>query len=203
LIWHAEALNSLDPETGKVYWSESLEPAYNMAITAPVKLGDYLYASGIGGKAKLLKLAQDKPAATLVWEGKRDTAVYCANATPFLEDGLIYGSDCMTGHLRGVELETGKRLWETLEPVAAKRPVGHGTVFLVKNGGRFVLMSETGHLILAKLSPKGYEEVSRAKILEPTSDAFGRDVVWSHPAFARQCVFARNDKEIVCVSLAK
>jgi hypothetical protein len=27
-------------------------------------------------------------------------------------------------------------------------------------------------------------------------------VVWSHPAFANRCVFARNDKEMVCVSLA-
>jgi len=27
-------------------------------------------------------------------------------------------------------------------------------------------------------------------------------VWWSHPAFANRCVFARNDKELVCVSLA-
>jgi outer membrane protein assembly factor BamB len=26
--------------------------------------------------------------------------------------------------------------------------------------------------------------------------------VWSHPAFANQCVYMRNDKEMVCVSLA-
>jgi hypothetical protein len=30
----------------------------------------------------------------------------------------------------------------------------------------------------------------------------GRNVVWSHPAYADKCVFARNDKEIVCASLA-
>jgi hypothetical protein len=29
-----------------------------------------------------------------------------------------------------------------------------------------------------------------------------RNVVWSHPAFADRMMFARNDKEIVCVSLA-
>jgi hypothetical protein len=28
-------------------------------------------------------------------------------------------------------------------------------------------------------------------------------VVWSHPAFANRCVFARNNQEIVCVSLAQ
>ena len=33
--------------------------------------------------------------------------------------------------------------------------------------------------------------------------AEGRDVVWSHPAFAAQCIFARNDRELVCYKLAK
>ena len=56
---------------------------------------------------------------------------------------------------------------------------------------------------IAKLSPKGYEEVSRWKMQEPTSKAFGRDVVWSHPAYANRCCFARNDKEMVCVGLGK
>jgi hypothetical protein len=53
------------------------------------------------------------------------------------------------------------------------------------------------------LSPKGYREVCRTKILEPTGTAMGRAVVWSHPAFADKCVFARNDTELVCYSLAK
>jgi hypothetical protein len=39
-------------------------------------------------------------------------------------------------------------------------------------------------------------------ILEPVQEARGRQVVWSHPAFAERCVFARNDKEMVCISLA-
>ena len=55
----------------------------------------------------------------------------------------------------------------------------------------------------ARLSPAGYEEMDRAKILDTTSFARGRDVVWSHPAFADRCLFARNDREIVCVSLAE
>jgi outer membrane protein assembly factor BamB len=202
LIWHAEALNGLDPETGKVYWSVPLEPDYGMAIPAPRKWRDYLFAGGIGNKAVLLRLAADKPAVKEVWRGEKDTAVYPVNSTPFLEDGIIYGVD-QPGQLRAVKLQTGERLWETLAPTTGRRAAPSGTAFLVKNGDRFVLMSETGHLILARLSPKAYEEISRAKILEPTGNAFGRDVVWSHPAFAHRCVFARNDKELVCVSLAE
>ncbi|MBX7106201.1 MAG: pyrrolo-quinoline quinone, partial [Gemmataceae bacterium] len=74
--------------------------------------------------------------------------------------------------------------------------------FLVRNGDRFILFTETGHLLFAKLTPQGYEEVSRWKMLEPTGATFGRTLVWSHPAFADKCVFGRNDKEIICVSLA-
>ena len=96
----------------------------------------------------------------------------------------------------------------TQQPVTGKqdkdeRPVNSGTAFLVKNGDRYFLFAETGHLIIARLSPTGYEEIVRAKLLDTTNECFGRPVVWSHPAFANKCVYARNDKEIVCYSLAK
>ena len=88
--------------------------------------------------------------------------------TPFVEDGTIYGFD-QPGQLRAVDLKTGKRLWETLEPLSAKKaPVHSGTGFLVKNGTRFWLFTERGELILCKLSREKYEEIGRAKLLEPT-----------------------------------
>lgn len=202
LIWHPDSINSLDPETGNLYWSVPLQPAYGMSITAPRQLGDYLFASGIGDQGLLLKLAKDKPGAEVVWKGTKKTAVYCANSTPFLEDDMIYGCECSQGQLRGVRLSDGERLWETFAPTTGKDRGGHGTAFIVKNGDRFFLLSETGHLIIAKLSPKGYDEISRCKLLEPTSNAFGRTVLWSHPAYANRCIFARNDQELVCASLA-
>jgi len=73
----------------------------------------------------------------------------------------------------------------------------------VKNGDRYFLSTEAGDLIIAKLSPKGYEEVSRAHLLEPTTEAQGRKVDWSHPAYADKCIFVRNDTELVCASLAQ
>jgi hypothetical protein len=77
------------------------------------------------------------------------------------------------------------------------------TAFIVKNEGRFFIFTEKGELINAKLSPKGYDEVSRTKLLEPTTTASGRKVVWTHPAFANGCIYVRNDQKIVCVSLKK
>jgi outer membrane protein assembly factor BamB len=68
---------------------------------------------------------------------------------------------------------------------------------------QWVLFNDDGELILADLSPSGYKENARAKILSADTPSMGgRTVVWSHPAFANRCVFARNDKELICVSLA-
>jgi outer membrane protein assembly factor BamB len=201
LIWHAQAINGLDPETGKVYWSVPLVPDYGMSIMTPRQLGDRLFAGGMGDKSVLLKLAADKPAAEEVWRGSKTTSLAPVNMTPFLEDGHLYGVDTK-GELRCLKLDTGERLWQTYAATTGNRFAQSGTAFLIKNGDRFFIPNEKGDLIIARLSPKGYEEVSRCHLLEPTSDAFGRQVVWSHPAFANRCVYARNDKELVCVSLA-
>ncbi|MFO0936523.1 MAG: PQQ-binding-like beta-propeller repeat protein [Gemmataceae bacterium] len=217
IIWHAAAINGLNPETGEVYWSHSIKPNSGMSIMAPCVSGDLLFAGGNGGAQCVLRLRKDKPAADLVWSQnavamgrKPETSRGIApiNMTPFAEGGVIYGVD-QPGMLRAFKPETGERLWWTFMPVIGKdedeefKGAGAGTAFIVKNGDRYFLFAETGHLIIAKLTPKGYEEISRAKILEQTGSTFGRKLVWSYPAFANQCVFARNDKEIVCYSLAK
>jgi outer membrane protein assembly factor BamB len=216
VIWHAQAINGLDPLTGQQLWSVDLEPMFGMAIMCPRQAGNKLFAAGIGGAGVVLQLDGAKQTATPIWQEAVDKAkgmapkprgLYPVNMTPFIEGGTIYGVD-QPGMLRAVELDTGKKLWFTFKPVLGKeedenfRGGGSGTAFVVKNGDRFFLFNELGELVIAKLSPKEFTEISRAKILEPTGAAFGRKVVWSHPAFAHKCGFFRNDKEIICVSLA-
>lgn len=203
LIWDADKLNSLNPETGKLYWSKPLKPSYGMSIMAPQVEGDLLFASGIGKVGAVFRLFDDKPGAELVWTGSAKNAIYCANSTPRLGDGVIYGVDCDTGMLMAASLKDGDRLWQTAEPTSRTPRGRHGTAFLVRHDDRDFLFSETGDLILARLSPEKYEELGRFHLLDATGECFGREVVWSHPAFANRCVFARNDREIVCVSLAK
>jgi len=212
LIWDADNLNSLEPGTGKTFWSQPLKPMYGMSIMAPqvadTKVGRVLFASGIGRVAALYKLDAAKPAASLLWRGEPKSAVYCANSTPFIEGDTLYGCDCDTGMLTAVDLTAGGRLWETPAPtMGGARRGKHGTAFLVQypaaGRGRTWIFSETGDLILARLTPEKYEELGRMHLLDPTNECFGRDVVWSHPAFAGRCIFARNDRELVCVSAAE
>jgi outer membrane protein assembly factor BamB len=217
VIWHGHALNGLDPLTGKTYWTVGLEPLFGMSIMAPRQAGDRLFAAGIGGAAAVLKLDPDKPTVSVLWQEAADKdmtrkpkahGLSPVNMTPVIDNGTIYGVD-QPGMLRAVELETGKKLWFTHKPVIGReepedyKGAGSGTAFLVKNRDRYFLFAETGELVIAKLSPKGYEELSRTKLVEPTGSAFGRKVVWSHPAFANKCVFVRNDKELACFSLAE
>lgn len=199
LIFHPQSLNSLNPENGEVYWSFQMEPAYDMSIIAPIRYENFLYTTALQGTSLLLKLDPDRPAATEVWRGN---GVFPDHNPPLIVDGHIYGVD-VKGHLRCIELESGQRLWESLATAPNGRPASSTTGFIVKNNDHYYLMTEQGELIIAKLSPAGYEELDRAKILQPTAQTGNRDVVWSHPAFADRCVFARNDKEIVCYSLAK
>jgi outer membrane protein assembly factor BamB len=207
IIWHPESVNSLDPETGRVYWSVPFAVRSGLTIPTPRTLGDRLFLSAFYNGPLMLRLTPDRSGATVLWKGRksseRDTdGLHAIMATPFLDEHHIYGV-CSYGQLRCLKADTGERLWGTL---AATTNDGKETrwanAFLVRNGRRFFLFNEKGDLIIARLSPAGYEEISRAHLLEPTNSDPGRAVVWSHPAFANQSIYARNDKEIVCASLA-
>jgi len=66
-----------------------------------------------------------------------------------------------------VELPSGKRLWETTKPVS-DRPAYSGTAFIVRQGDkgqRYWLFNERGQIIIANLTPTGYEEIDRTQQL--------------------------------------
>jgi outer membrane protein assembly factor BamB len=210
IIWHPEAVNGLDPETGKLYWTQPFRVRSGITIATPRLAGDRLFVSCFYNGPLMLKLAADRPGAGVLWKGKSNSelprltdGLHSLMCTPFLKDGYIYGV-CSYGQLRCLKADTGERLWETLRATGAEQKPAErwANAFLVAQGDRFFLFNEKGDLLIARLTPKGYEEVSRAHILEPSNHMPGRPVVWSHPAFARRSMYARNDKEVVCVSLA-
>jgi outer membrane protein assembly factor BamB len=137
-------------------------------------------------------------------------------AAPLVRGGHVYGVHAR-GQLRCLDALTGDVKWETLAATTGTdEPADYATAFIVPHepatGGKtnadagatnhVFIANESGDLILARLSPRGYEEVSRAKLLAPTNSDAGRPVVWSHPAFANRSIYWRNDKELVCASLA-
>ncbi len=207
IVWDSEALNGLDPGTGTLYWSEPFKTKMAHAIATPRHSGDFLFISSFFDGSMLLRLDASEPRATVEWKIKgrsevRPEGLHSLMSTPFLEDGHIYGI-CSFGQLRCLQLATGERVWESLEPTTAGgKPARWTTAFLVKHEDRFFIYNETGDLIIARLTPHGYNEISRAHLLDPTNRAGGRDVHWSHPAFANRCVYVRNDRELLCADLS-
>ena len=207
LIYHPEAVVSLDPANGTQHWSIPIEPRYGMSICRPMIDGNLLYVSGIGNQSVMIELAPEKSAAKELWRGNPKNSVFGATATPLFVDGVLYGSDCHVGKLFAVDSQDGTRLWETFDATRPeeKRRINHGTGFVTRLGdsNRYLIMSEVGDLVLAELTKEKYTSLGRFHVLEPTGEAHGRDVVWSHPAYANRTAYIRNDKEIVAVRLAK
>ncbi|HVR76525.1 MAG TPA: PQQ-binding-like beta-propeller repeat protein [Planctomycetota bacterium] len=211
LIWHPDAIQSLDPESGKVYWSHPFPVQSGLTIAMPRRMGDLLLITSFYNGPLMLRLDSTKPDASVVWRGtsksERNTdKLHAIMCTPFLEDGHIYGV-CSYGQLRCLRADTGERLWETIAPTGATGERGGkddrwANAFLIKHEDRYFLANERGDLIIAKLSPRGYDEKGRVHLIEPTNRAMNRDVVWAHPAFANRSIYLRNDKEIIRVSLA-
>ena len=203
IIFDPEATAALDPATGKVLWSVPIEPSYAMSIAMPRKAGDELFVTAYQNVSMLLELSEATPAAQPLWRGNARIGVDCTMMTPWFEDGHIYGCDS-GGSFCCVRASDGKQLWKTAKPVTGDRPAKSGNAFVVKHqpSGVFFLFNEQGDLITADLSPEGYHERSRTHLIDPTSTANGRPVLWMHPAFANQSVYARNDTQLVKVSLA-
>ena len=205
ILWHGEAINALEPRGGKILWSIPRETKNGVTMAAPLYHDGRLLVSNFWWGSKMLKLSAGSAAPELVWETEResDTRTEHLNAlmcSPLLVDGHIYGV-CSYGQFRCLEWETGKRRWETFAPTSGKE-VRWGNAFLTRlgrTGNEFLLFSEQGELIRATLTPEGYKEQSRKKLIEPNCpDVKDRPVVWVHPAYSNGCVFVRNSTTVRC-----
>jgi len=203
IIWHPRAISSLNPANGKVNWEVPFQVNNGLTIATPRKVGNRLFVSSFYNGPMMIEVSQDGRSAKVAWKGtssneKKTDGIHCLIPTPWMTNNHIYGV-CSYGALRCLDAKTGKRVWST------SQATGNGrwwTAFIVPHEDRYFIHNEQGDLIIANLSPSGYEEISRAKLVEPTRNVLRRITIWSHPAFAMKSVFARNDKEIVRVSLA-
>jgi outer membrane protein assembly factor BamB len=194
-----------DKPDAKVVWqSKSLDPnkpdGLYIMMAPPVLKDGHVYGTCANGELRCLRLADGKeqwntlaPTMTKKQYERAEKRLKAALAGEKLP--------AEKAPPKGVDIPPDKD--------AAGKPkmkgVDCGNCFLIPigdNSNRFAICNDQGELIIAEMSPGGYHEISRAKLIEPNHAARGRDVVWSHPAFANKCVYARNDKEIICVPLS-
>ena len=208
MIWHPRALSVLDPVTGTVEWEQPFIVSMGMTVSTPILVGRHLFVSSFYDGARMWKLDEDGAKATLLWASSgqsevRSDKIHTMINTAVIQGDYLYGIDSY-GQMRCLELETGKRVWASLDVTREKQR--WATAFFVRHGDRYFINNDRGELIIARFSPEGFHELSRTQLIEPTSPTVRRRelnaVHWSHPAYANRHIVVRNDREILRASLA-
>jgi outer membrane protein assembly factor BamB len=192
VVWTQESVSALEAHTGKLVWRMPLESPRDVAIPTPVAYGNHLILGG-------LMLELDRREARAVWPSTRpiQRRILSVTSTPMVRDGYMYSAR-LNGELVCLDAKTGNQIWETGKVTGNG---GGASIHLTPNGDDVFLFTDCGDLIVAKLAPEGYREISRAHLIEPTTPFSGRNVVWPPPAYADRHVFVRNDQELLCASL--
>ena len=150
------------------------EVASGMTVTTPVVDGDRLLFSQFYRGSLLLEFDSEKPEVRELWRGQSRSempeetdGLHSLITTPILEGDTIYGV-CSYGQLRGLNAADGSRLWESDEMTRQGR---WGAAFMVRHGDRWFVNNDLGDLIIARFSRDGYEEIDRARLIEPTTQS--------------------------------
>lgn len=225
VCWTGESLSGLDPKSGRVYWAHTMKPTrMPIGIGTPVIDGELIFVSSFYDGSLMIRAPRDSLTSELVWRaigtdekstgsksvqvGKEtisaDAEIYGMHAmigTSIVAGGYVYGVDSY-GEMRCLDATNGKRVWEDLTAVPKSR---WSTIHMVRQADRVWMFNERGELLIGQLSPEGLKVIDRCQLIEPTSVQLNQrgGVCWTHPAFAEQSIFARNDNRIVRASLAK
>ena len=208
IIWHQSHVSSLAPAAGEVLWQHKHPVREALTVAMPRQIGNRLLVASFYEGPLMFDLGADGVSPNVVWDDAggneiENDSIHTIMPTPIVTDDYIYGISSY-GQLRCLDTNTGQMVWET------RKPTGEGrwwNAFLSPHGEmsgeRVFLANEQGELILAELSRERYRELGRSKLIEPLQPIQRRKTVWSHPAFAMKSVFARNDRELIRVNLAK
>jgi len=206
VCWTGDHVAGLVPETGRVLWKHPFQPTRMViGIATPVYDRQRLFVTSFYDGSLMLRLGMKARSAEPMWrrlgpDEKQTDGLHSIISTPLIQGEHVYGVDSY-GELRCLDAASGDRIWEDRTAVDRNR---WANIHMVRNGERIWMFNEQGELIISRLSESGFQEISRAQLIAPTPGQLARreGVCWSHPAYAYRHVFARNDKHLVCASLA-
>ncbi len=186
-VFTRKNLLALDGE-GKLLWQFPWTPRIEASVSAatPLVIGDQVFiTASYGAGAALLRVAGAKPET--VWSGDD---ILSSHFSPVVhERGFLYGFDGRQEQrcrLRCVEVVTGKVRW-------SEDRFGAGSILVV--GGRLLILTERGELMVAPASPEKFAPAARAQILGANLRA--------HPALANGIFFARDQGQMIAVDLRR
>ncbi len=198
ILWTPSHIRSVDSLNGQPNWAVPYKITYGVAIAEPIFEQGHVIVCGYWDGSKAIRLGAKPRDAELVWEETK--VLRGLMSQPLYRDGHVYLLDKQYG-LTCFELLTSKKLWDDNNAMTPRgRNPQASLVWLEQPNAdgqyertdRAIILNSEGDLILTRLDRTGYHEQSRTNIIGPT---------WSHPAFAGDRVYARNDSELVCVEL--
>ncbi len=180
-------LRVLEPADGKSLYDFPWRPRDPNSVQAatPLVWKDEIFVTvsyATGG----VVLAAKKGELTEVWSN--DKSLSSQYSTPVRVGDYLYGthgrSDVGAAQLRCVEWKTGAVKWSEAK---------FGVASLMAVDGGLLALNEAGELVRFDATPDGYKEHARAALLtKPTRPS---------PALANGLLYARDGKQLVCVSL--
>lgn len=167
--------------TGQVLWKQPWKTQYDESIPDAIIAGDKLFmSSGLGTGAALFQIQPDK--LVRIWSNKE---MQNWLSTSILWQGCIYGVDTKDGALKCLDFQTGALKW-------AHEGLGAGSVMLA--GGKLIVLSDKGQLLIAEAVPTGYKELAAAQVLQGKC--------WTVPVLANGRIYVRNAAgELVCIEV--
>jgi len=190
VAWTPAHVLGLSLDSGRIFWRVPYKVTYGVSIATPIFDRAIVFVTGYWEGSKAIRLGPKAEDASLIWEDNRDLRGLMSQ--PLYRDGHVYSLDKQYG-LTCFELETGKKLWDDGNKMTPRGRNPQATMVWIGDEDRAIVLNSDGELILARFNPAGYQEETRTKIIEAT---------WAHPAYAGDCVYARNDTTLVCLRLA-
>lgn len=195
VVYTGSAALGLEPKTGAQLWRYPYVTDYDCNITTPLNVGGNVFiSSGENHGSALLALEPNGKTFSVkpVWTSNGAGSVMRNEwQTSILLDGYLYGLDNVGSagpvtHLACINAKTGKRAWQ-------QRRFGKSN--LIYADGKLWFTTMKGELVIVKATPKGFRELARSKpLLGMTRQA---------PILANGRLFLRDDRRVVCVSVAK
>jgi outer membrane protein assembly factor BamB len=186
-------LVGVTPETGAVLWRYNFSPSTTSTAATPIVADDYVYASCAYSKGAWTARVTKSGAQFSVGQTDYTQSSSYQNhwATPVHHEGFLYSIVERSGHsLACFSLAGRTNRWIT-STVGSRNP---GYASLIKVGGKLLVLTERGELVLLEPNPEAYTEIARYQALSGTS--------WNHPAFSNGRIYARSSSQIVALNVA-
>lgn len=187
-----DTLHIVDIKTGEVQWATKWK-----SYADPILFNQnliYLSASRIHTTScALLKIMGGE--LEVLWRNKKRNSAF---QSWVILNGHGYGfKRSGKQYLQCIEIKTGKEKW------AKQVPAGGS---LMASNGKLIILCGEGDLIIAEASPKGYKEISSAKLFKIRHwRSYRRGDVnccWATPVLSNGRIYCRNTYgELICVDM--